>query len=128
MNYSFSTSSQLLFSKLLYLWYQPPIFQHVQVTQKDLTHKLFTFTFFTLTLQPGSLTTDEVCISDNWPVNWFFGWVGGLPQLIEDASCLELRSTVYKCVVPWELVVEGLNALVVVDVIQETLEYEDVVQ
>ena len=34
--------------------------------------------------------------------------------MIEDDSCLELRSSVYKCVVLWEL-----DALVVVDVIME---------
>ena len=34
----------------------------------------------------------------------------------------------HKCVVAWELVVEGLDALVVVDAILETLEYKDVVR
>ena len=45
--------------------------------------------------------------------------------MIEDDPCLELRSFVYKCVVLWELVVEGLDALVVVDVILGILKYED---
>ena len=48
-----------------------------------------------------------------------------LPQFIEDYYCPELRSSVYKCVVLWELVVGELDALVVVDVILGVLKYED---